>query len=280
MKQRLLMGRSLLPSLVGLVLAFSLVPVRAGTPTPRNKPMGEVAQPVNGQTPQLVTTQRAITVVGQGQVTAPADRAQLEFNFGSQVEETTDSTESITDRQQRIEKMLQPIVDAVVDQEVPRRDIQLRISALESPRMLITLRGKPSREKVQELVVAVDRATKANRQFFLQSIGAAYSVSNCQPLEQVARRIAFQDAQNQARLMLGDLNLEVGDILFVTVYPLSGYPAAFSNCGARVSSPAIGLGIPTEDSLPPYNPSDAIEVQVRSQISITYGIQEAGKGEG
>lgn len=236
-----------------------------------------VAQPINGTAPQLVTTQRAITVIGQGQVTAPADVALLEFTFGSRsaLEDTPTTgsvTESIEERRQQIEQSLKPIVAALVSAKIPEPSITVQTSALETPKLLVTI-DRPTRERVQEIVLTVDRATRTNRQFFIQNTGAAYNVRNCQPLERTARKIALSDAQGQMRSLATDLNAQLGELLFVTVFPLSGLPAAFSNCGSKVGVPSNNPLVASEDSLPAYDPSDPTEVVVRSQVSVTYAIQ-------
>jgi uncharacterized protein YggE len=242
-----------------------------------------IAQPSNGLAPQLVTTQRAITVIGQGQVAAPADLALLEFTFGNRgsFEEapTTGSvTESIEERRKQIEQSLKPIVDALVAAKIPARSITLQTNSFETPKLLVTI-DRPTRERVQEIVLTTDRATRTNRQFFIQSTGAAYNLRNCQPLERAARKIALSDAQGQMRSLAADLNAQLGELLFVTVFPLSGLPAAFSNCGSKVGAPADNPLFASPDTLPPYDPSDPTEVVVRSQVSVTYAIQpEAASG--
>jgi uncharacterized protein YggE len=241
-----------------------------------------VGQPSNGLAPQVVTTQRAVTVIGQGQVKVPAELALLEFTFGNRGSLSDDAltgttgsvTESIEERRRQIEQSLQPIVNALVAAKIPARNITLQTSSLETPKLLVTIE-RPNRERVQEIVLTTDRAARTNRQFFIQNTGAAYTVKNCQPLERSARRVALSDAQVQMRSLMTDLNVEPGELLFVTVFPLSGLPAAFSNCGSKVGVPANNPLIPSDDSLPAYDPSDPTDVIVRSQVSVTYAIQPA-----
>jgi uncharacterized protein YggE len=163
-------------------------------------------------------------------------------------------------------------VDALVAIGVPVRNIQIQTSSVESPKVLVRL-DKPTRDRVQQAVTTVDRAVKTNSRLFVQSIGAVYAVNNCQPLERAARRVALRDAQNQVRSLATDLNVKVGDLLLVTVLPLSGSPAAFSTCGSKTSVSLLPFPAPVNEAAPPYNPSDPAEVQVRSQVSVTYGIK-------
>ncbi|MBW4523051.1 MAG: SIMPL domain-containing protein [Scytolyngbya sp. HA4215-MV1] len=250
-------------------------PAPPSTPPSREEPL-QLGQPNTGLSPQLITPQRAVTIIGQGQVTAPADIAQLEFTLGSQTDfsdkTSANSPLSIEDKRQAIETAMQPIVNALLELQITKSDLTLQTNALESPKLRVQI-NKPTQERLQQIVSVVDRAAKANRQFFVQSIGAAYSINNCQPLERVARRLAINDAQTQIKILAIDLNVSLGELLFATAFPLSGSPAAFSNCGSKVSTPAPNLIVPDENTFPPYSPSDPIEVKVRSQMSLTYTIQ-------
>jgi uncharacterized protein YggE len=281
------MGKRLILPLFTLILSHGLVsaiaqpsfaqnqPAQPTAPTTPNQPL-QFGQPNMALPPQLITPHRAVTLIGQGQVTAPADIAQLEFTLGSQTDFDNRSAAnpplSVEDKRQAIEAAIQPIVAALLELKIPKDNIALQTNALESPKLRVQI-NKPTQERLQQIVVTVDRATKTNRQFFVQSIGAAYSINNCQPLERAARRLALNDAQTQIKILALDLNVTIGELLFVTAFPISGLPAAFSNCGSKVGVPSPNLIVPDESTFPPYSPSDPIEVKVRSQVSLTYEIK-------
>lgn len=226
-----------------------------------------------GATPSpLVLTQRAFTVVGQGQVTVPADRAILEFQLGSRNSLSAPEEPGVSLASASVTpETLQPLVTALRAAGVKAEQIEPQTSPLENPRLLVTLL-KPTREQVQKVVMTVDQAVTRSQQLFLQSIGAAYSVKSCQPLEQSAQLLALADARRQMTSLAQALRMQMGEILLVTVLPLQG-AASSVGCGSKVGVSSSLLVTTDETTLPPYNAAALPEVKVRSQISVTYGMQ-------
>lgn len=234
------------------------------------------AQALDNFTPQLMTSQRAITVVGLGQATAPADIARLEFRFASRQPFTPSALGPlrlpVQQARQVTEEALEPVVEALVAIEIPENNIEIQTSSIENPRVLVTL-SRPDRDRIQQVVASASGAVGNNETLFLQSIGAAYALNDCRPLERTARRAALSDAQNQANGLATDLGVQIGDLLFVTAFPISSPSRSFSNCGSKVSDSSVPFpGV--DEAAPPYDPSAPVEAQVRSQVSITYKIQE------
>ncbi|MBD3562729.1 SIMPL domain-containing protein, partial [Planktothrix sp. FACHB-1355] len=223
-----------------------------------------VSQGSNGSTPDSLVSRRAISVIGQGLVTAPADTARLEFRFANRAPVEPPPATSLTPAQEAPslpgEEPLKPVVDALVGMKVPQDNITIETSSLENPKLLVKI-DKPTRERVQEVVKVASSALKGSDALFIQGIGAEYAVNDCQPLERTARRIALKDAQSQVSSIALEMGVQVGELLLVTVYPIVS-PASVSACGSKVAvptSPFAGFS----DSTPPYNPSAPTEVQVR-----------------
>ncbi|MFB2934892.1 SIMPL domain-containing protein [Aerosakkonemataceae cyanobacterium BLCC-F154] len=232
-----------------------------------------VSQVTNGNTPQLLINQRAITVIGQGQVSVPADTARLEFRFASRnpLDTTARSTPSLTPGTVLpAEDPLKSVIDALVAIEIPVNNIEVQTSALENPKILVKI-SKPTREKMQEVVKTVNLTTETSSQLFVQGVSAEYAVNNCQPLERDARRKAIRDAETQVRSVALEMSVQLGELLLVTVYPLVS-PASVSACGTKVAVPLSPFSSISQ-SIPPYDPSALPEVQVRSQVSVTYSIK-------
>jgi uncharacterized protein YggE len=264
------MGRIAIVPFVSAAMVMSLF-----LGTPRNS-SAQNALPTPGLTPQLLINQRAITVMGQGLATAPADTARIEFRFASRTPLDTLPAETPADSAEGnvglpVEVALQPVIDALVAIKVPADNIQLQSSALESPKLLVTLE-KPTRDRIQEVVKVVTSMLTSRDNLFIQGIDAEYAVKDCLPLERAARKAALRDAQNQVGPIALDLGIKIGEILFVTVFPSFGSSAS-SVCGSKVGVPTSPL-LALSDSTPPYDPSANPEVQVRIQISITYAIKE------
>lgn len=222
---------------------------------------------------------RSLTVVGQGQVTAPADTAVMEFRISSRepVGGAAGDTPglSIATVRQFTEAALKPTVDALLKAGVPQRNILIQSSSLQNPKLLVTVE-KPTQEGLQQIVLSVDQSLRPSKQLFLQSIGAVYSVNFCDPLERAARRLAIGDAQRQVTALSQDLSVPLGELLSASTAPLNGAPSSTA-CGSRVGVPvsaATAFMLPaSEKSFPPYDPSELPEVQIRSQVSLTHKIK-------
>lgn len=225
--------------------------------------------------PQFLLEQRAMTVIGQGQATAPADTARIQFRFASRAPLNTPQAVAPVETAEGevvspVELALQPVVDALVAIKVPPENIQVQTDDPENPKVLVKL-DKPTRERVKEVVRAASSVFQGSDNFFIQGIGVEYAVNNCQPLERAARRAALRDALSQANVIALDLGVKVGEILFVTMFPSFGSPAS-AGCGSKVGVPASPL-FAFSESMPPYDPSANPEVQLRIQVSITYAIK-------
>lgn len=232
-----------------------------------------VSQVTNGITPQLLINQRAITVIGQGQAIAPADTARLEFRFASRnpLNTSARSTPSLTEGTvSPAEEPLKPVVDALLAIEVPADNIEIQTSSLENPKLLVKI-SKPTRERMQEIVKTTNLATETSSQLFIQGISAEYALNNCLPLERTARRNAIRDAETQVRSVALEMSVQLGELLLVTVYPLVS-PASVSACGTKQGVPLSPFSN-INQSTPPYDPSALPEVQLRSQVSVTYAIK-------
>ncbi|MBW4694505.1 MAG: SIMPL domain-containing protein [Lyngbya sp. HA4199-MV5] len=224
---------------------------------------------------EVVTERRSLTVIGLGQVMAPADVALLEFLFGRRDAATASDRAttgvSIEAARKATETALQPVVKALTELGIPSRNITLQTSSLQSPRLLVKVE-KPTQEGLQKTVLTVDQALQSNQSFFLQSTGAGYAVNNCQVVQRSARRLALSDAQEQLTSLAQDVNVQMGELLSVTVQPLEGSPNSIG-CGSKVGVPNMGVPIAIDDATPPYDPSKQPEVQVRSKVSVTRAIK-------
>jgi uncharacterized protein YggE len=230
--------------------------------------------------PQIHAPTRSLTVIGQGQVTAPADAARLEFRLGNRdFGSDRRSTGSETDRRtttneterQQIEKTLQPIVKLLLAAGIPERDIVLETRSPQNPKLRVTVM-RPTQDRLQEIVQLVERSFSSSGQLILQGTGAAYLVNNCQPFELAARRIALQDARRQLGTLAIDVGAELGELMSVTVFPIVA-PASVSSCGSKVGVSTSTLSLAADETTPPYDPTDNPEVQIRSQVSVTHRIK-------
>ncbi|MBD2094863.1 SIMPL domain-containing protein [Trichocoleus sp. FACHB-591] len=232
-----------------------------------------IAQVAYPATP-LVNAPRNITVLGQGQVTAPADIARLEIQvitrnpFGADAGAPNQLAVGNRPLQPAV---LQPVVTALQAIGVPAEAVTVQVTSSESADVVVLLE-KPTRPRVQEVVLTVNNAAQKTNRLAVQSIGAEYAVKNCKPLENASRRAALSDAQERLRALATAVRVRLGAVLQITELPVLGSPSAFSKCGSKVGGPANPLSPPSTGA-PPYDPAASTEVRVLSQISITYTIE-------
>nr|WP_290228083.1 SIMPL domain-containing protein [Trichocoleus desertorum] len=222
----------------------------------------------------LGDTPRNITVLGQGQVAAPADSARLEIQmitrnpFGVAV----DVPNQLNIGNQSLQpSALQPVVTALEAIGVPAEAITVQVTSSDSAEVVVLLE-KPTRPRVQEVVLTANSAAQKTNRFDVQSVGAEYAVRNCRPLENASRRAALSDAQQRLQALATTVQVRLGSVLQITELPVAGSPSAFAQCGSKVGGPA-NLLAPARTGAPPYDPAAPTEVRVISQISVTYAIE-------
>ncbi len=233
-----------------------------------NRPAANLEQFLNQATPPLITNKRIITVIGQGQASAPAEMARLEMRF-TNANPFGSGESSLPEPPALKPEVLQPVVAALEKLGVKRTAIAVQAVTTNSLEMQILVE-QPTRPQLQQIVMTADNTARRLPGIFLQGTGVQYLVRNCQPLERMARGAALQDARDRALSLATLLNLQIGDILAVTELPILGSPSAFTMCGSKAGTP---LG-PTTGVTPTYDPAAPTEVTLRSSISMTYEISD------
>jgi uncharacterized protein YggE len=222
----------------------------------------------------LGNTPRNITVLGQGQVAAPADRARLEIQMISRNPFGVDAqvpNQLAIGNQALQPSVLQPVVTALQAIGVPAEAITVQVTSSESAEVIVLLE-KPTRPRVQQVVLTASSAAQKTNRLDVQSVGAEYAVRNCRPLENASRRAALSDAQQRLQALAATVEVRLGNVLQITEFPVTGSPSAFSQCGSKAGAPASPLSPPSTGA-PPYDPAAPTEVRVISQISVTYAIE-------
>ncbi len=262
---------TLLVALVGVVGS-------GGTAIAQTSPLSSPGAPQQCSPLKVCEPPRSLTVVGQGQVTAPADTALLEFRISARepigAADSNSPGLSIQDLRKFTEEALKPTVDALLKAGVPQRHILIQSSSLQNPKLLVKVE-KPTQAGLQQIALSVDQSLRSQKQLFLQSIGAVYSVNFCDPLERAARRLAIADAQRQVLALAQDLSVPLGNLLSASTVPLTGSPnstACGSKVGVALSTPNPFMLPASEKSLPPYDPDELPEVKIRSQVTLTHRI--------
>jgi uncharacterized protein YggE len=244
-----------------------------------------------------------IVVQGYGRATAPADTARVGFVVGtsgvvypeplplepgvvpeSGVEsgsaegsgvagETAPSKPDVypTTSEPITEADLQPLVDAIKAQGVSDEDIEVTIYpatyygpyGTPTARVTVTLHDM---SKLGSLIDAGNQAVTGSGTLYMQNVGVTYSVDSCDALLAQARGAAVEDARDNGAGLAEALGVGLGGIQGATEYNWDPY--GYSGCQSQSGGPVM-----YEYEGPPYDPSVAAEVQIISNVTISFAMQ-------
>ncbi|MBW4576101.1 MAG: SIMPL domain-containing protein [Aphanothece sp. CMT-3BRIN-NPC111] len=236
---------------------------------------------------------QAFRVLGQGQVSVPADIARIELqlsrNSPSDIPAETTALFSgnkpsqppvaVTPPKPQPEEIpltkesLKPVVDALVAIGVPAQEIQVQANAAssllgeDSAKVLVKLE-KPTRERVQQVVnVGTDAATNKT-QLFVNSVNVRYAVKDCQSLARTAYQAAVNDARNRAEAIASGMGVRLANVPSVSELPI--YDLFVPLCSEEADLPSF---LPFASTASPYDPEAPAQVQLRRDIFVTYPIK-------
>ena len=243
----------------------------------------------------IQTSEPSVSVNGVGEATAPAESAEVqllvsrdpsEFSFsetsdgGSSSVSTSASApsadEPATDRLSA--DTLVPILDAIAAAGVERDEIAIVLSPLPtspfggpggSARLDFAV-ADPSTDGLAELIggAAVAASTSG---LVVEFVGVLYEVADCLALEDEAQQAAITDAGRRAERLAAKLDVSLGTVIGASTYDVFGFGAE-GGCGDDQStfydSGYGGLSV----TLPPFDPARPAEVEVYSNLLITYAI--------
>jgi len=241
-----------------------------------------------------------LTVQGFGRATTPADSARVQFvvtqgrdfypeplpaeprSVPEEVPgEIAPATAPVTPPPV-IEEDLGALVEAIEAQGVSEDDIEVTIypgggyydpyGPVATARVTVTLRDMDKVGPVVEAgTTAVEMLMLTSSRYpsgtlFLQNVGVSYRVDDCDALLDEARRAAIEDARDNGEGLADALGVSRGALLAAWEYSYD--PTGYSACAE--DSYSYGL---YEYEGPPYNPAAPAEVQIVSNVSLTYAIQ-------
>jgi len=237
-----------------------------------------------------------LTVQGFGRATTPADSARVQFvvtqgrDFYPEplpaeprpVPEEVPGEIAPVSPPPVIEEDLGALVDAIEGEGVSEDDIEVTIypgggyygpyGPETTARVTVTLRDVDKVGPVVEAgttaveLLTVTSSRDANGTLFLQNIGVSYRVDDCDALLDEARGAAIEDARDNGEGLADALGVSRGALLAAWEYSYD--PTGYSACAEDSYSYD-----PYEYEGPPYNPAAPAEVQIVSNVSLTYAIQ-------
>jgi hypothetical protein len=238
-----------------------------------------------------------IVVQGYGRATAPADTARVGFVVGTSGDiypmplgepgvipetgiegsgvavETAPSKPDVmpTSAEPITEADLQPLIDAIKGQGVSDADIEVAIYpatyygpyGTPTARVTVTLHDM---SKLGSLIDAGNQAVSGSGTLYMQNVGVTYSVDSCDALLAQARDAAVEDARDNGAGLAEALGVGLGGIQGATEYNWDPY--GYSGCQSQSGGPVM-----YEYEGPPYDPSVAAEVQIISNVTISFAMQ-------
>ena len=249
--------------------------------------------------PPVNEDQQALMVIGQGEVSAAADTAQVEFSFTNydpyavpdeglllfndasadnasagespslQAQAAPGGTPTLTS------ESLQPIVDALVASGISADLIEVTVTpgtpnvypyTTDSGVVSFDL-SDPSSDQINQAVEAVNGAIADSENLFLQNLTVQYLTDDCQTLEQDAYLAAVDDARSRATALATAMGVEIAQVPSIAESPFNFLlPACGSADGASFYNP---FAYTTSY----FDPEAPAEVQVRRDIFVTFPIR-------
>ncbi len=272
------MDRRVGPALKGVLLAgiFALITTLA-------LPAGALTQGA-AQAPT-----QGITVIGYGKSSAPAETAEIQMvvtqeEFGPARAPDPDATPGAQERE-----AVGPMVEGLQAAGVAEEDIEVVVGTVIGSfygpggpgvaRVDVAV-DMPTQERIAELIAAgIVGAAEENLVVGLAGVG--YGVADCAPLEREAREAALNDARTRAALQAELLEVQLGEAVAASDVPVN-YASAFDAFYGALSPTQVSCSppapVPTGGSpisVPPFDPTDAAEVNVYAQVAVTFTIDAA-----
>jgi uncharacterized protein YggE len=120
--------------------------------------------------------------------------------------------------------------------------------------------------KVGGLVDAGYQAVAEGGILYVQNVGVTYSVDDCDALLAEARGAAVEDARDNGAGLAEALGVGLGDIQGASEYSYDPY--GYSGCQSQSGTPVYA-----QYEGPPYDPAQPAEVQIVSQVTISFAMQ-------
>ena len=157
---------------------------------------------------------QTISVMGQGQASAPADSAAIVFSYiSNSYPEYSEETGAIVKPAALLEPDdLQSVVDAITAEGIAF-DIDFSQATYDYQYLQMVVKlEQPTRDRVDKLKEVAAKAALADGQFSSSPVGVIYSTSRCESLEREARRAAILDARESAAELAEASGLGLGDL--------------------------------------------------------------------
>jgi uncharacterized protein YggE len=232
---------------------------------------------------------RGITVIGYGKASAPADTAELQLVASQEEMGMVRAPDPSATPGAEEREAVGPMVAGLVAAGVPEANIEVVVSTVIGgfygpggpgvARVDVTVE-EPTRERIDELLsAAIVGAAEENLIVF--QVGVGYGVEDCVPLERAARDAALTDARQRAELQAELLGVRLGEVVATSDVPvdyaetLSAYYGTYIPTHLACSPPAPVPTGAAPVSVPPFDPTDEAEVNVYSQVAVTFAMEEA-----
>jgi uncharacterized protein YggE len=217
-----------------------------------------------GFPPITTPDQATIAVVGRGEATVPADRANLILTIDPS--SLYDSSEPTAFPPTVPTANLQPLVAALTASGIPASNIEAFSSTLfytsyPANNFLLVRLDQPTRARISQLIETAGTAAKDN-ELFLSQVLVSYATNACETVRDQARQSAIAAANREATALAAAAGVQVGEL-----FSLSDdfYAAACPDVADDLST--------TIGQITSYEPYRDPEVRVTTSVTAVYTMQ-------
>jgi Protein of unknown function (DUF541) len=233
--------------------------------------MGTPSLAQTAEASSMAASDGSLSVTGISQMSAPADQALVILTYYPNTYYAGDYSESNPAPQlpQVQPSDLKTVVDAVVAMGVPAANVRAYPDLASPGSMKVRLMlNQPTQARLEQIIETANVAVTKGSRYVTSGAVVGYTVSDCQTIEDQARRAAMVDAQNRAEALAEVAGAQVGPVFslsesvswsnnYSTTCPSSSDPAAYSDIY----------------SLPMYDPAVPPVVKVLYSLSASYGMR-------
>lgn len=210
----------------------------------------------------------SLSVTGISQLSAPADQALVVLTYYPNSYYATDYTDPDAAPQplQVQPADLKNVVDALTTTGIPSSNVRAYpdLTSPGSMRVRLTL-DQPTQSRLEQIIETANTAVTKSNRYTTSGAVVGYTISDCQTIEDQARRAAMTDAQNRAEALAEVAGAEVG-----RVFSLSESVSWGNNYSSACPSSSDPTVYSDFYSLPMYDPAVPPVVKVLYSLSVSY----------
>jgi len=204
--------------------------------------------------------QNAISVSGEGRVSADPDMAEIIIGVESRAPTAKEAASQNSDDMNQVMAVLEEM--GIDEEDIQTVDYSIRAEidyrADEGPRVVGYVVDNMVRVKVRDLDLVGDLLDEATEAGANNIYGITFTVEDPRPFQEQAREMAVADARSKAQQLAEAADVRLGDLLSLSEYMVEG-PVLVERAAAE------GMG----GGAPPISPG---QLEITIQVQMSYEI--------